>query len=42
MDILMNPIVVSVIVMSVICLLKMNVLLAVIVAASRYNRRDVY
>lgn len=33
MDILMNPIVVSVIVMSVICLLKMNVLLAVIVAA---------
>ncbi|WP_296309453.1 hypothetical protein, partial [Veillonella sp. CAG:933] len=29
----MNPIVVSVIVMSVICLLKMNVLLAVIVAA---------
>lgn len=33
MDILMNPIVVSVIVMAVICLLKMNVLLAVIVAA---------
>lgn len=33
MDILLNPIVVSVIVMSVICLMKMNVLLAVIIAA---------
>ncbi|WP_251440828.1 Na+/H+ antiporter family protein [Veillonella intestinalis] len=33
MDILLNPIVVSVIVMSAVCLMKMNVLLAVIIAA---------
>ena len=33
MEILTNPIVVSVIVMSVLCLLKMNVLFAILVAA---------
>ena len=33
MDILTNPIVVSVIIMSVLCLLKMNVMLAILVAA---------
>ena len=32
MEILANPIVISVIVMSVLCLLKMNVLLAIVVA----------